>query len=66
MIVHCTSTHLKKKAINIAITEVGLRVGDEIAKQAGDRTGKPNLKCKYCHGTGMVTLATSSKKCLDC
>jgi len=23
-------------------------------------------KCKYCKGTGMVELATSSKPCLDC
>ncbi len=26
----------------------------------------PNPKCKYCKGTGMVELATSSKPCLDC
>jgi hypothetical protein len=25
-----------------------------------------NPNCKYCKGTGIVQLATSSKPCLDC
>lgn len=38
----------------------------EIVRKAGDVTSGPNPNCRYCRGTGMVELATSSKRCLDC